>query len=102
MQGLEEFRSNGRRLDELALNGCCSFATAPFPSLQKFLCLVEREALCAYRRHNINGTKQCKKISNLLDQNSNQPASVRISASRSVRSCLALGIRRSSPNWMIG
>ena len=32
------------------------------------LCLVEREALCAYRQHNINGTEQCKKISNLLDR----------------------------------
>jgi hypothetical protein len=42
-------------------------ATAQFPSLQKLLGLVEREALCAYRRHNINGTEQCKTISNLLD-----------------------------------
>jgi hypothetical protein len=34
---------------------------------EKFLGLIEREALCAYRWHNINGTEQCKTISNLLD-----------------------------------
>jgi hypothetical protein len=66
---------------------------AQFPSLQKVLGLIERETLCARRWHDINGTSSVKQSPTFWTANSNRPASERIGASRSLCSCVALGMR---------